>query len=224
MESADGRQKYHTPQSLEGATIARMIVAPFELMPTIGGALGQLIDENNWYEAGVSVGEVLEEMFKMIDIFYEPQWVGAVMAFVKDEAPPGWLILDGSIVTDADEKFPELWAVAPTNWKSGTNFILPDMVFRSLVGSEQISTGRFDRGQTGGLEQVALTVSEMPSHSHTYVPPTVNLDVEGPGVPDIGATVIGSPTSTGSAGGDEAHENMPPYMTVVWAVFAGREP
>lgn len=70
-------------------------------------------------------------------------------------------------------------------------------------------------GATGGEAAHVLTVAEMPAHDHpiTYV--------SGTGV--AGFIPLGStpgttfPSATGSRGGDQAHNNMPPYLAVyVW--------
>lgn len=69
-------------------------------------------------------------------------------------------------------------------------------------------------GSTGGEAEHALTVSEMPSHSHTDTyNPASNGTFERAG----GATVALAATKqtyTGYSGGGAAHNNMPPYLAV----------
>lgn len=97
----------------------------------------------------------------------------------------------------------------------------------SLFGGtwEQI-TGRFllaagggySAGATGGEAAHKLTVSEMPSHKHAWMAGSANTGVAG------GSTVwpyyndynqYGQETA--AVGGDQAHNNMPPYLAVyVW--------
>lgn len=88
-----------------------------------------------------------------------------------------------------------------------------------------------------------------PPHTHTYNYPVINIDIEAPGVPDplalgnpglpavtspaspaIGftAVTINNATATNQntaveiddTGGNEAHENMPPYYALQYAIIA----
>jgi hypothetical protein len=63
----------------------------------------------------------------------------------------------------------------------------------------------------------------MPAHTHTYLPPVVDLDLEAVGVPDIMAARLGTPIATGSTGDGNAHENRPPFHAVIMGIFAGRD-
>lgn len=95
---------------------------------------------------------------------------------------------------------------------------------RFLLGSG----GSYSLGATGGEAQHTLTIGEMPSHNHTFndyfygypkIDYRINLDsfytplydkIHPSKIPDDNAY-------TKDSGGSQAHNNMPPYLTVnIW--------
>jgi microcystin-dependent protein len=106
-------------------------------------------------------------------------------------------------------------------------FALPDLRGRVPVGFGQ-GTGLTTRdlGQTGGAEQVALTVDQMPAHSHTANASSASADSTSPAgnllavskskeiYSTAGASATLNPAAIGSAGGGQPHENMPPFLTL----------
>ena len=89
---------------------------------------------------------------------------------------------------------------------------------RVLVGINS-SDSDFDQSQeTGGAKTVALSIAEMPAHTHTdSLPIYTNRSsssgsrFEGTSSSDL---VTNWPVTTNSTGGGAAHENMPPYIVV----------
>lgn len=76
--------------------------------------------------------------------------------------------------------------------------------------------GGYSAGATGGEATHKLTVSEMPSHSHTI---KAHFGTGGSnGGADVGTDgTTTSSLNTDSAGSGKAHNNMPPYLVVyVW--------
>ena len=83
------------------------------------------------------------------------------------------------------------------------------VVGRFLLGS----SSSHKAGSTGGEETHKLTINEMPAHSHTIS--------EGNGTPgsqwSLNAVQYGGRSTTmgtNSTGGGQAHNNMPPYLSV----------
>lgn len=91
---------------------------------------------------------------------------------------------------------------AGTSWEIDTT-----MQGRTLIGSG----GSFTFGATGGEETHTLTTNEMPSHSHG-----VPAFTDGPGFISAAANAKNTNNqfdfNTYSNGGDQPHNNMPPYL------------
>jgi microcystin-dependent protein len=99
-----------------------------------------------------------------------PHPAGTVVATIASSAPDGWLLLDGTAHTNADTLYPDLWAVAPAAWKSGTTLTLVDARGRTIIGAGA-GTGLTSRtlGDLVGVESVTLTSAQsgVPAHTHT---------------------------------------------------------
>ena len=84
------------------------------------------------------------------------------------------------------------------------------------------SSSAHKAGSTGGEETHTLTMGEMPEHTHPMYSGNAGGDSEW--TPDEGAYLVDSVTQTkttwwarlgmNSAGGGNAHNNMPPYLAV----------
>ena len=112
---------------------------------------------------------------------------GAVMAFDLDQCPAGW----------------SEFKLAKGRTIIGTK------------GNENGLTNR-NRGDFGGAETHQLTIDEMPNHSHTinlydhYKYDSYNL------VPGSSYNSKRGSTTTQSAGGNKSHNNMPPFVTLLY--------
>lgn len=213
MLPPDGIGRY-TP-TLSGSKRIRLIVADTALMPSIGDTLTSLTETWGWKADGDTVETIVNECWAMVSAFYDDMLIGAIFPFFTS-IPEGWLLLDGSTYTEA--QYPLLFAKLPAQFKSGTNFTLPDCTGRFPMGT---ITGT-ETGNTGGQAAINLTVAQLPAHNHTYIPPTISdIDVEAPGAP-IPSTGIGSPTNTGDTGSGDSIDITNPYFKVSFAVYAGQ--
>jgi hypothetical protein len=113
---------------------------------------------------------------------------GAVLAFDRQRCPDGW-----------------------SNYEEG--------VGRAIIGAGRGNNLTPRRvGDTGGEEQVTLTLAQMPAHRHAN-PTTGNNQV----IEEVNALPIGGRGSYGpqharptdAAGQSQPHENMPPYIALL---------
>ncbi|MFW6129924.1 MAG: phage baseplate protein [Atribacterota bacterium] len=117
--------------------------------------------------------------------------------------PPGFIGMWSGPVNE----IPEGWALC-----DGTNGT-PDLSGRFVVGYDSGDTDYDTVGNTGGEKMHTLTVSEMPSHTHDMkiynfkqgTNDTYNLDY-------VGNSDSNKPTE--NTGGDQPHENRPPYYVL----------
>lgn len=208
---------FHTPDEV-GDIGARLIIAPVSFFPFLGEVITYLTETENWFEVGITVDEATGTGWDVLERFYmDNPIIGSITPFFTD---PGdlYLPLDGATHDQAD--YPELFAVLPSSMKDEIldTLTLPSLEGLFLKGLESPEL----TGDTGGDESVTLNVSQIPAHDHTYIPPVLNLDLEGPGVPDILAAGIGAPTTTGATGSGASHENRPPFIVVEFFIFSGR--
>jgi microcystin-dependent protein len=133
--------------------------------------------------------------------------------------PTGYLKCDGTLY--AATTYPDLFAVLGNAWGGDgvTTFSVPDLRGR-VLGCVDAGAGRLAGlitdavGQAGGLAQAAISVGEMPAHSHSATTSTDGVHTHGITV-DTGATAGGTvfniaayqgntalaTNNTGSAGG-----------------------
>jgi microcystin-dependent protein len=99
---------------------------------------------------------------------------GTVTMFGGTSAPVGWFLCQGQTLTTAT--YPTLFAVIAYNFGgSGPNFMLPDLRGRSPIGVGPSGQGNnYALGQAWGNESEALSVAQMPTHSHGGA--TVGMD------------------------------------------------
>jgi microcystin-dependent protein len=135
--------------------------------------------------------------------------------------PSGWALCNGQILPINQNQ--ALFALLGTTYGGNgiTTFALPN-----LQGCVPIHWGKgYNLGQTGGEQNHALAVNEMPAHTHTPVGansapnqphPTGNTWANAPGnnAYATAANASMNPTAIANAGGSQAHPNMQPYLTL----------
>ena len=127
--------------------------------------------------------------------FFETIPEGTVLALDSQECPSDW-----TEFTLGDGRFIVGRGVHSRNNAYGT-----------LVPVKEI-------GATGGEDQVRLEIEHMPSHAHEN--PTEGGSGQGR-TPALRATDNGNPSGphrrpTGAVGGNQPHDNMPPYVVLLY--------
>lgn len=145
-------------------------------------------------------------------------FVGQIAPSALSSAASGWMLCDGSPATSAH---PELRAALIADGSpfgtSGGNPRVPNLNGSFPLGAN----GSHALGSTGGEETHVLTTPEIPSHTH---PQNQSTSASG-GTQLVGASAGGSGATangtTGATGGGGAHNNMPPFVTVKYVIYAG---
>jgi microcystin-dependent protein len=94
-------------------------------------------------------------------------YFGEVQAFAGDFAPEGWAMADGQLLSIATNQ--ALFSILGTTYGGNgtTNFALPDLRGRSILGSG----GSFYVGETVGSDTTTLTVANLAAHIHMAAVP-----------------------------------------------------
>ncbi len=150
-------------------------------------------------------------------------YVGEIRMFAGNFAPAGWMFCEGQLLPISENE--TLFQLIGTTYGGDgeSTFALPDM-----RGRIPIHQGNgFILAETGGAEEITLTVNQIPAHSHPFlasgglansgVPAnnamlanTTNTKVYSPATP--ASAMI--PASLGSVGGSQPHTNFQPYLCV----------
>ena len=149
-------------------------------------------------------------------------YVGEIRMFAGNFAPAGWMFCEGELLPISE--YETLFNLIGTTYGGDgqSTFQLPD-----LRGRLPIHFGNgFILAETGGAEEITLTVNQIPAHSHPMLassatasqttPQTTLLAT--PTVPDIyrpgAANIALAPQSISSTGGSQPHTNFQPYLCV----------
>ena len=129
-----------------------------------------------------------------------------------DSPGTGWVPCAGQTISRSTySALFSLMGVAFGAGDGSTTFNVPDARGRVALS---LSTG-FPLGSTGGAATVALTVPQLPAHTHNAL---IDGGLAGASVQRVGG-VMGTgtytiPAVTSATGGGAEHENMPPYIVL----------
>jgi microcystin-dependent protein len=161
-------------------------------------------------------------------------YVGEIRMFAGNFAPAGWMFCEGQLVPISE--YETLFNLIGTTYGGDgqSTFAMPDM-----RGRLPLHQGNgFVLAETGGVEEVTLNVSQIPSHTHyvvartptgsapngnaTHTTPGGNMLASGTikayssSVP--GAMLAMNAAVVTSVGGSQPHENKMPYLCVNYII------
>lgn len=149
-------------------------------------------------------------------------YVGEIRIFAGNFAPSGWMFCEGQLLPISENE--TLFQLIGTTYGGDgeSTFALPD-----LRGRLPLHQGNgFILAETGGAEEITLTVQQTPVHSHPFVGLTNNastanaagkLLAQTPSYTPYIAQAPNSPLAPGSigaVGGSQPHTNFQPYLCV----------
>lgn len=151
-------------------------------------------------------------------------YVGEVRMFAGNFAPAGWMFCEGQLLPISENE--TLFQLIGTTYGGDgeSTFALPD-----LRGRIPIHQGNgFILAETGGAEEITLTVQQIPAHAHpamgssgtatssspaNNVPARANTALVFPYGTDQPLTTL-SPNAVAPSGGSQPHNNFQPYLCV----------
>jgi len=141
--------------------------------------------------------------------------------FAGNFAPAGWMFCEGQLLPISENE--TLFQLIGTTYGGDgqSTFALPD-----LRGRIPLHFGNgFTLAETGGVETVTLTVSQIPSHTHPMLGSTNVSNLQSPQGNVTGevankiyragaANIPLNPNAVGATGGSQPHNNFQPYLCV----------
>jgi microcystin-dependent protein len=148
-------------------------------------------------------------------------YVGEIRMFAGNFAPQGWMFCEGELLPISENE--TLFQLIGTTYGGDgeSTFAVPD-----LRGRIPIHQGNnFILAETGGAEEITLTVQQIPSHGHAWIAseapataltPQNNVPAEASKrfYVDPSQTSAFAPQGILPAGGNQPHTNFQPYLCV----------
>jgi microcystin-dependent protein len=155
-------------------------------------------------------------------------YIGEIRMFAGTFAPYGWVLCQGQALSTSTYS-PLFQLLGYTYGGSGSSFCVPDLRGRIPMnaGTSPSLGETHARGEGAGSESVALTSSNLPSHTHSFqasdsggaTSPTGNFPAGTAGLKQYAAPAAANASMSSAAvgalaGGTAAHENRPPVLAV----------
>jgi microcystin-dependent protein len=149
-------------------------------------------------------------------------YVGEIRMFAGNFQPVGWMFCEGQLLPISENE--TLFNLIGTTYGGDgqSTFGLPDLRGRIPIHFG----GAFILAETGGVEQVTLTVQQIPMHTHAFIASSSIGNQTSPSDSVLAQSTAAqfyiedtpganlSPFSIGSVGGSQPHTNFQPYLCV----------
>jgi microcystin-dependent protein len=149
-------------------------------------------------------------------------YVGEIRMFAGNFAPAGWMFCDGQLLPISENE--TLFQLIGTTYGGDgeSTFALPQLQSRVPIHQGN----GFILAESGGAEEITLTVNQIPAHSHQPLSSSGTASVSNPtnSVPAVSTaqayynTLANptnlSPSSIGPVGGSQPHTNIQPYLCI----------
>jgi microcystin-dependent protein len=149
-------------------------------------------------------------------------YVGEIRMFAGNFAPAGWMFCEGQLLPISENE--TLFQLIGTTYGGDgqSTFALPD-----LRGRIPVHQGNgFILAETGGAEEITLTVNQIAAHSHALFAST-NVATQSSPAGNVVAqstaadlyvedtpTASLAPTAIAPVGGSQPHTNLQPYLCI----------
>ena len=149
-------------------------------------------------------------------------YVGEIRMFAGNFAPAGWAFCEGQLLPISENE--TLFQLIGTTYGGDgqETFALPD-----LRGRIPLHQGNgLILAETGGAEEITLTVNQIPNHGHPFLASTAAANSNSPANQVIAQstqravyfesspTTNLAPNAISPAGGSQPHTNFQPYLCV----------
>lgn len=132
-----------------------------------------------------------------------------------------WLICDGTAINRST--YSTLYSTISTAFGVGDGsitFNLPDMRKMYTVGYDSGVPDYNAINDKGGLSTVTLTVNQIPPHTHGFEQVVGSQFCASGGAEFSDDNNLTQTFTTGSTGGNQPHNNLPPYLTLMYIIKA----
>lgn len=153
-------------------------------------------------------------------------YVGEIRIFAGNFAPAGWMFCEGQLLPISENE--TLFNLIGTTYGGDgqSTFALPD-----LRGRLALHQGNgYILAETGGAEEVALTINQIPAHSHPMLGSSGNGSQSNPKNNVLASSTLVklysgeaadtamAATAISSIGGNQPHTNFQPYLCLNYII------